>query len=99
MNASNTVWACIGTAVGICLIATYGWDAWHKGRTRRRLQRTARQAARTSRVAADVARVRAARTVAVETQPGDPYSDDRIAAELCFIPHQTRRSPRTEDPK
>ncbi|MGW7329696.1 hypothetical protein ACWGIU_14100 [Streptomyces sp. NPDC054840] len=90
MNASETVWTCIGIAVGLLLIATYGWDAWHKRYGR--FQRTARQAARTRQVAADVAKVRAARTAAVETQPGDPYSDDRIAAELIFIPQQ-----RTED--
>ncbi|MCX4801734.1 hypothetical protein OG594_08730 [Streptomyces sp. NBC_01214] len=40
MNASETVWACIGVATGLLLIATYGWDAWHKGRTRRRWQQS-----------------------------------------------------------
>lgn len=39
-----------------------------------------------------VAKARAARTPAVEQEPGDPYSDDRIQLELMFIPRQ-----RTED--
>lgn len=29
---------------------------------------------------------------AIETEPGDPHSDDRIDLELMFIPHQTRRT-------
>ncbi|MCX5584233.1 hypothetical protein [Streptomyces erythrochromogenes] len=32
---------------------------------------------------------------AVDTEPGDPYSDDRIDLERMFIP--TQRTPRTED--
>lgn len=54
MNAYDTVWACTGIAVGLCLIATYGWDAWHKNRTTRRFQRSARQAARGPRTEAEV---------------------------------------------
>jgi hypothetical protein len=91
VTASEAVWACIAVAVGLLVIATRGWDLWHKRRTRRRFQ----QAARTrGRVAADVAAWRALRDAepAIDTEPGDPYSDDRITAELIFIPHQ-----RTED--
>lgn len=29
---------------------------------------------------------------AIETEPGDPHSDDRIDLELMFSPHQTRRT-------
>lgn len=29
---------------------------------------------------------------AIETEPGDPHSDDRIDLELMFIPTQTRRT-------
>lgn len=47
MNASETVWACIAVAIGLLVVATTGFDRWHKPRTRRRFQRSARQAART----------------------------------------------------
>ncbi|MFF3620006.1 hypothetical protein [Streptomyces sp. NPDC002467] len=47
---------------------------------------------RRAQLLADLAAQRALRNTGVEQAPGDPYSDDRITAELCFIPHQTRRT-------
>ncbi|MFB8393705.1 hypothetical protein [Streptomyces yangpuensis] len=46
---------------------------------------------------ADITTWRKQRTPAVDTQPGDPYSDDRIDLERMFIP--TQRQHRTEDPQ
>lgn len=48
--------------------------------------------ARRAQLERDMAAYRSLRETAVEQQPGDPYSDTRIAAELLFIPHQTRRT-------
>lgn len=45
---------------------------------------------------ADLAAYRALRDNGIEQQPGDPYSDTRIEAELLFIP--TQRQPRKEQP-
>ena len=47
-------------------------------------------------VRADVTAWRKQRTPAVDTEPGDPYSDDRIDLERMFIP--TQRQPRKDQP-
>lgn len=46
MTAGETAGACIAAAVGICLIASWAFDLWHRPRTIRRFQQTARHAAR-----------------------------------------------------
>lgn len=92
MSAGETAIACIATAIGLGLIATYGWDAWHKRYGR--FQRTARQAARAKQVAADVAKAKADREA--EQQAADQAFDQIIAREFPAIPHQTRR---TEEPE
>ncbi|WP_405531583.1 hypothetical protein OG592_27270 [Streptomyces avidinii] len=92
MNASETVWACLGVATGLLLIATYGWDAWHKGRTDRRFQRTARQAARTETTVAEDVAAEKRRRQQVEA------AEDLSACLAIWnttphdIPHQTRRT-------
>lgn len=88
MSAGETATACIGAAAGLLLIATYGWDAWHKRRTRTRFQRTARQAARTGQVTADVDGTRRLREIA------QLYAMCPDITRITDIPHQTRR---TED--
>lgn len=98
MSAVDWVWACIAGAVGLLLIATYGWDAWHKPRTTRRFQASAKEAARHTE--ADVQRDRAAaRTTrnAVEQHAFDLTFTQIIAAEFPTIPHQTRKARRTEE--
>lgn len=92
MNASETVWACIGIATGVLLIATYGWDAWHKGRTDRRFQQTAKQAARTE---TDVLRdLAAAKTQRERIQAAADLADCIAIWNTTQhdIPHQTRRT-------
>lgn len=93
MSAGETVWACIGAAVGLCLIATYGWDAWHRPHTIRRFQATARAAARRTEVdvQADLAAARTARNL-VEQHAFDLTFTQIITAEFPTIPHQTRRT-------
>ncbi|MFJ7269366.1 hypothetical protein ACIQV3_22440 [Streptomyces sp. NPDC099050] len=95
MSPWETVGACIATAVGLYLIATYGWDAWHKRRPDRRFQATAKQAARAPRdedaVRRDRAKAKAARDL-VEQQAFDLTFTQIIAAEFPTIPHQTRRT-------
>jgi hypothetical protein len=44
---------------------------------------------------ADLAAYQALRDSGIEQEPGDPYSDDRINAELLFIPHQTHQTHQT----
>jgi len=81
MSGGETAIACIGVAAGLCLIATYGFDAWHKHRTRRRFQRRAAEVARD---------VNAAKARYIRLK-----FDQIIAAEYpAQLPHQTRR---TED--
>ncbi|MEU8839988.1 hypothetical protein AB0D97_12775 [Streptomyces roseus] len=93
MNASETVWACIAVAIGILVAVTTGFDRWHKPRTDRRFQKTAKQAARTeATVAEDAADRRKQREVALlEAWLHTPCHPRNT------IPHQTRRSPRTEE--
>ncbi|WP_405941575.1 hypothetical protein [Streptomyces sp. NBC_00207] len=89
MNASDTVWTCIGAAAGLLLIATYGWDAWHLGRTRRRWQQSTGSDPQT--VADDVTERRKQREIAqLEAWLRLPLQSRNT------IPHQTRR---TEDPQ
>jgi Flp pilus assembly protein TadB len=90
VTASEAVWACIAVAVGLLVIATTGFDQWHRPRTHRRFQRTAQQAARRTEadVRRDLTKARAKRQ-AVE----DAEFDRIIAAEFpAGIPHQTRRT-------
>ncbi|MFK0222160.1 hypothetical protein ACIQWN_28720 [Streptomyces vinaceus] len=58
-------------------------DAWQESTTTARTEDDVR---------ADVAAWRRRREPAIETEAGDPYSDDRIELERMFIPQQ-----RTED--
>jgi hypothetical protein len=75
------------TVICVAVIAAYRTLCWLLDRHVRKLR------ARRTQLERDLARYKAWRhTAAVEQQPGDPYSDDRINAELCFIPHQTRRT-------
>lgn len=98
MTAGETAIACIGAAGLLslaALAASWAFDRWHKPRTTRRFQRTAKQAARTeATVAEDAASRRKQREVALlEAWLQTPCHPRNT------IPHQTRRSPRTEDPK
>jgi Flp pilus assembly protein TadB len=77
MSVREVLSACLAAAAGLLLLATHGWDAWHKPRTRRRFQRSAAQAA------ADVAAARAARDLA-KCRAIWPDAPTRI--------HQTRRT-------
>lgn len=80
----DLIWMCF-TLAALLLLA---WAWYGACREDQRQWRTSTQ------VRADVAQHRAWRHTqpAIETEPGDPYSDDRIAAELIYIPRQ-----RTED--
>lgn len=92
MSADETVWACIAAAVGLCLIATYGWDAWHRPRTIRRFQASAKKAARTEvTVAEDVA---AAKTAREQHEAADDMATCLAIWDITphDIPHQTRRT-------
>lgn len=72
--------------VGACNLARNLWRRRQVAELRRR----------ETQVRRDVARFRAGRLTppAVEQQPGDPYSDDRIDAELLFIPAQRKEGPK-----
>ncbi|MFJ3878014.1 hypothetical protein ACIPW5_11195 [Streptomyces sp. NPDC090077] len=79
----DVVWLCCTLAAALLL----AW-AWNGAcREDRRWQRSAR-------IGQDVSATRMWRLSPplIEDEPGDPYSDDRIDAELAFIPHQTRRT-------
>lgn len=95
MSPGETVGACIATAAGLYLIATYGWDAWHKRRTHRRFQATAKQAARAPRtkatVAEDVANKKAARE---QTEAAADLTTCLAILDITphDIPHQARRT-------
>lgn len=82
----DLIWMCFTLAA--CLLLAWAW--YGACREDRKQWRTSTQ------VREDVDRFRARRQTApvpaIETEPGDPYSDDRIAAELIYIPQQ-----RTED--
>lgn len=81
----DAIWMCFVLAA--CLLLAWAW--YGACREDRKQWRSSTQ------VGQDVARVKARRLAppAIEDEPGDPYSDDRIAAELCFIPNPRR----TED--
>ncbi|WP_411102496.1 hypothetical protein [Streptomyces sp. cmx-4-9] len=75
-------WFAIGAVLG--LLVTVGWHCSGPG--------PEPIPDRRPQLIADLAAYRALRKAGIEQEPGDPYSDDRIAAELVFIPHQTRRT-------
>lgn len=92
MNASETVWACIAVAIGLLVVATTGFNRWHKPRTDRRFQRTARKAARTEAdVRNDIAAVKA-RQAQIQARFDEQF-EQIIAGYPHDIPHQ-----RTEEP-
>ncbi|MGW3321088.1 hypothetical protein [Streptomyces virginiae] len=95
MTASETVWVCIGAAAGLLLIATYGWDAWHKGHTDRRFQRTAKRAACEPRTEAEVQRdLDAAKADRRQVQSVLDLTDCIAIWNITphDIPHQIRRT-------
>ncbi|MEW2415344.1 hypothetical protein AB0953_16735 [Streptomyces sp. NPDC046866] len=95
MTASETVFACLAVAVGLLVVATHGWDAWHRPRTRRRFQRTARQAARTR---ADVLRdLAAAKTERARIQAAADLAD--CIAIWDATPHDIPHQRSKEDPQ
>ena len=98
MSADEMVGACLAAAVGLLVIATHGWDAWHKRRARHeedleldRWQQTAADAARRdeSDVKADLAKARAALDLTTCLAIWNVTPHD--------IPHQTRKTRRTEE--
>ncbi|MFE2140243.1 hypothetical protein ACFXA3_00490 [Streptomyces sp. NPDC059456] len=89
-----TAWDWVVLFGSCALIALVGYCCVRDGAKDDNRQPAARPNSR-RQLLADLAAYRALRASGIEQQPGDPYSDDRINAELMFIPHQTRR---TEEP-
>ncbi|MEV6580206.1 hypothetical protein AB0M92_18810 [Streptomyces sp. NPDC051582] len=70
------------------LIAAAAWH-WNRSDDSRGYRATWQESTRSEDdVRADVSSWRQRREPAIETEAGDPYSDDRITAELIFIPQQ-----------
>lgn len=84
------------TVICVAVIAAYRYLCWLLDRHIRR--RTEHLRGRRDQLELDLARFKAGRLTpaAVEQQPGDPYSDDRIELERMFIPAQ--RQPRKDQP-
>lgn len=85
-------WAVVFAVCGLIVAAATHWNRSDDSRTYRGAWG---ESTRTEDdVRADVTAWRNRRNAgpAIETEAGDPYSDDRITAELIFIPQQ-----RTED--
>jgi hypothetical protein len=84
---------------GICGLLVATASHWNRSDDSRTYRATWQESTRTEAdVHADVTawRARKDEQPTFETEPGDPYSDDRIAAELLFIP--TQRQPRKDQP-
>lgn len=80
-----------GLTVLVCCIAAgvlYEVGKWLVNRAISRRIRAYQ--ARRNQLERNLTAYRALRTTAIEQQPGDPYSDDRIALEQMFIPTQRR---------
>lgn len=84
-------WALIFAVAGILAVGGWQWTRPADEPDNRAAWDASTDARTEDDVRADVTAWRARRTQpAVETEPGDPYSDDRINAELMFIPHARR---------
>lgn len=85
-------WFAVFAVCGLIVVAATWWNRSDDSRTYRDAWQDSTRSE--DDVHADVTTWRARRNAqpAVETEPGDPYSDDRIEAELIYIPQQ-----RTED--
>jgi hypothetical protein len=89
-------WFVIFAVCGLIVAAATYWNRSDDSRTYRGAWGESTRTEADVRADVTAWRTRRHAGPAIETAPGDPYSDDRINAELLFIPHP--RQPGKDQP-